>query len=266
VIASLARTLAEASAGRFHLGLGVGNSALEPIGLRRSTQAEMRSAVTTIRALLGGEAAALGDRTVRLRDPSGPVPLSLAASGPRNQRLAGELGDAAITLSGIEPGSLRRSRELVTAGAVAAGRPADAVRVIASAYCQVTDDLERDARMLKPVCAAIAQKGGRTSLQAAGIDVAVPTSVPEVYPDLLHAENWTNAVEVCSRWVSDQDAVRFAQTFCLFGTAGEVSAGLRAAHEAGADAVFLQHVGSYDLPTELITAYGEEIHPRLVAA
>ena len=263
VLASAARTIAEIRPGRFRLGLGVGNSSLLPIGLAASTQQEMRSAVNMVRALLRGEEYAFGGRRSRLRDPGGSVPIYLAATGPRNLRLAGELADGVILLSGVAPAGLARATTLVGEGVAASGRGPQDIDLVVSAYCQVTDDIERDARRLKPVCAAMAQNGGTPFLRAAGIDIEVPPAVPPVYPDLAHAEDWEQAVDVTSRWVSDADAVRFADAFCLFGTGEQIAARLLATQRAGATSVFLQHVGSYDVPSELLQAVSREVLPRL---
>ncbi|MEU7858292.1 LLM class flavin-dependent oxidoreductase [Nonomuraea sp. NPDC049141] len=258
VLASAARSVAELAPGRFTLGLGVGNSSVGPIGMRPSTGAEIRSGFAQLRALLGGESWDFGTATSRLRDPL-PVPLYLAASGPRNLRLAGEIADGVILLSGVSPETLAGASARVREGASGRGP----VPLVASAFCAVTDDVERAARQLKPICAAMAQTGGAKALALSGITLDLPDRIDGVYPDLVHAEDWDRAVEICSRWVSDAAAVAFAQAFCLFGTAQEIHARLRELGDAGVDGVYLQHVGSYDLPEELIETVGRDVLPAL---
>ncbi|HWG23135.1 LLM class flavin-dependent oxidoreductase [Actinospica sp.] len=263
VVASAARSVAELAPGRFILGLGVGNSSVGPIGLRQSRAAELREGVAMLRALLSGAEWQFGDRVrSRLRDPGPEVPIHLAASGPRNLRLAGEIGDGVILLSGISPATLAAATARAREGAAAAGRGA-AVPLTVSAFCAVTDDIATAARQLKPVCASIAQNGGADFLALAGIRVHVPARVEDVYPDLVHAEDWEAAVAICSAWVSDEAAVRFAEEFCLFGTADAIADRLRTLHAAGVGEVLLQHVGSYDLPTELIETVGMSVLPVL---
>jgi 5,10-methylenetetrahydromethanopterin reductase len=262
VIASAARTINEIAPGRFSLGLGAGNSSLGPIGLRPSTQAEIRSAVDMVRTLLDGREWEFGSLRSRLRDPSPGVPIHLAATGPRNLALAGEIADGVIVLSGVSTRSLTRAAALIAAGAERAGK-SSVPELTVSAYCHITDDVERDAIRLKPICAAIKQNGGTEFLRSVGIDIDVPQHVEGVYPDLVHAEDWAAAVAACSQWVTDADAVTFARSFCLFGTADEVLAGLRRARDAGASGVFLQHVGSYDPPQQLMHDVAEQVLPRL---
>jgi 5,10-methylenetetrahydromethanopterin reductase len=127
----------------------------------------------------------------------------------------------------------------------------------------VTDDVRRDARLLKPICAGIAQNGGQAALATAGIHAEVPAHVPNVYPDLVHAEDWDHAVDVCSQWITDDDAVAFATTFCLFGTPREIVTRIERTAQLGATGIFLQHVGSYDLPERLVTDVADQVLPRL---
>ncbi|MPY47967.1 LLM class flavin-dependent oxidoreductase [Streptomyces acidicola] len=268
VVASAARSVAELAPGRFTLGLGVGNSSVGPIGLRQTTSAAMREGLGMLRALLDGrewDFEVSGSSTVRsrLRDPRPEVPLHLAASGPRNLRLAGEVADGVILLSGVSPRTLEGATARVREGAEAAGRNADTIPLTVSAYCAVTDDIEAEARRIKPICASIAQNGGATFLALAGIDVQVPATIGGVYPDLVHAEDWDAAVDICSAWISDEAAVRFAEEFCLFGTAEQITERLRALHTTGVTGVFLQHVGSYDPPSDLIEAVGTSVLPAL---
>ena len=260
VVASAARTVAEIGPGRFVLGVGVGDSAVGPVGLRQSTGAELRTRLAIVRDLLAGRTVDFGGVTSRLRDPV-HVPIYLAATGPRNLRLAGELADGAILLSGVAPGPLGAAGARVREGAAAAGKAP--VSMTVSAFCRVTDDVPRAARELKPICARIAQNGGTPFLALAGVHVEVPEQLPGVYPDLVHAEDWHAAVRACDPYVSDAAATAFAREFCLYGTATEIVERLATVEEAGADAVFLQHVGSYDLPHALLADVAEQVLPLL---
>ena len=267
VVAGLTRSIDEVAPGRFTLGLGVGHSSVEPINLPASKGAELRAGVDQIRRLVRGEDVAYGDAVARLRDPRPDgVPIHVAATGPRNLRLAGEIGDGVIMLSGLAPAPLERAVAAVREGAEAAGRQFEDLEVTVSAHTLVTDDLERDAQIFKPVAAAIAQHGGARALAEAGIDVSVPSHVPEVLPDLIHAEDWDHAVEVSSRWISDEDAVAYAQTFGLVGTAEEIVERIRSTRALGVTGIFLQHVGSWDLPEALVTSVGAEVLPLLGAS
>ncbi|WP_216896867.1 LLM class flavin-dependent oxidoreductase [Nocardia alni] len=260
VVASAARTVAELAPGRFVLGVGVGNSSVGPVGLRPSTGAELRSRLGVVRELLSGRRVDFGGVRTGLCDPV-PVPIHMAASGPRNLRLAGEIADGAILLSGVAPEPLAAAIAEVRAGA--AGRTPGPITV--SAFCRITGDVARDARELKPVCLGIAHNGGASFLAKAGVRVAVPDRLPASYPDLLHAQDWDAAVRACDPYVDDDAVAVFAREFCLYGTAEEIHTRLHAIENAGAEAVFLQHVGSYDLPRRLLADVAGHLTPRLRA-
>ena len=263
VVASSARTVAELAPRRFVLGVGVGDSAVAPVGMRQSTGVQLRAGVEMVRSLLDGRDVDFGGVRSRLRDPV-PVPIHMAASGPRNLRLAGEISDGAILLSGVATAPLTAAVERVKAGAEAAGRRS--VRTTVSAFCHVTDDVPKVARELKPICARIAQNGGSSFLALAGVHIEVPETLPKVYPDLVHAEDWEAAIRVCDPYVSDEAVTAFAREFCLYGTADEIVARLEAVAAAGVDAVFLQHVGSYDLPEALLSDIAEHVIPKTRSA
>ncbi|MDF1604513.1 LLM class flavin-dependent oxidoreductase [Nocardioides sp. YIM 152315] len=265
VVAGVVRSVAEAAPGRVHLGLGVGNSSVEPIGLRPSRQAELRDGIAQIRGLLSGADVQVNGCIARQRDAHPGVPVYVAASGPQNLGLAGAIGDGAILLSGVSPALLDRGVSLVRQGATDAGRDPASVDLVVSAYAMVTDDVERDARILKPVLAGMAQHGARAVLETVGIHADVPAQVPEIYPDLVHAEDWSLAVEHCSRWISDADAVRYAEEFCLFGSAEHIAERIRDARARGASTLYLQHVGSYDLPERLAEDIAGRVLPLLAA-
>jgi 5,10-methylenetetrahydromethanopterin reductase len=259
VVASAARTVAELAPGRFTLGVGVGNSSVLPVGLRPSTGAELRERLGVVRTLLEGGEVGFHGVPGRLRDPQ-PVPLHVAASGPRNLRLAGEVADGVILLSGVAPALLADAAAQVRQGAAAAGRTGP-VELTVSAFCCVTDDVEREARQLKPICLQIAAGGGARALALAGIRLEVPAALPDVYPDLVHAEDWDAAVRACDPFVPDAAVATFAREFCLFGSAKEIVERLAAIRAAGATAVLLQHVGSYTLPDSLLETVAGEVMP-----
>lgn len=261
VVASAVNTVTELAPGRVRLGLGTGDSSVKPIGLTPSTRADIRAGMAEIRGLLGGRSVEIGGRPVHLHAPTGAVPVHLAASGPRTLELAGELADGALTLAGVSRATLTRTVEAVARGARAAGRAMPEVTV--GAFCALTDDIERDARILKPMCLHMATIGAQEFLRLAEIELPPPPPQPDVYPDMVHAEDWDDAIEHASRYVTDEMAVRFAQTFCLFGTADEIVHRAQQAVNSGATGFYLRHVGNYTLPSALITDFGEQVLPQL---
>jgi 5,10-methylenetetrahydromethanopterin reductase len=263
VVASAVNTVAELAPGRVWLGLGTGDSSVKPIGLPPSTRAQMRAGIAEVRGLLGGGTVDINGRRVHLQGTTGTVPVHLAASGPKTLRLAGEVADGVLTLAGVSPETLAGTVGAVAEGARAAGRAMPDVTV--GAFCALTDDIERDARVLKPICLHMATIGAQDFLRLAGIELPPPPPVPGVYPDMVHAEDWEEAIAHSSQYVTDEMAVRFARTFCLFGTAEEILDRAQRAVDAGATGFYLRHVGNYTLPADLITGFGEQVLAGLQA-
>jgi 5,10-methylenetetrahydromethanopterin reductase len=266
VVASAVNTINELAPGRVILGVGTGDSSVKPLSMRPSRLGEMRDRIEMVRTLLADEFQDFGPRRAKLREPIGPVPVHIAASGPRSLRMAGEVADGVLTLAGVSAETLAGTREAVAAGAAAAGRAASDVAFTVGAFCKITDDIERDAAILKPICLHMASLGAQDFLRIAGIELPPPPAVPAVYPDMVHAEDWDLAVAEAGRYVTDEMAVRFSQTFCLFGTVEEVLARIRRAVQIGATGFYLRHVGNYTLPIELIETFGDEIVARFSGA
>jgi len=261
VVAGAARTVSELASNRFVLGVGSGDSALFPVGLRRPSLATLRDRIETIRRLLNGDRCEFDGTVAQLHGQPHPCPIYMAASGPRALELAGEVGDGVILLSGVSEQHIQAALARVRTGRARTGPQTDDFDVVVATYCRVTDDVERDARELKPICLTIWQNGGAASLRMAGIELGSPPRL-DVYPDLIHAEDWDAAVAACSPWVSDEDAVRFAEAFCLYGSSEAIARKVQAAAVAGVRAVYLQHAGSYTLPTQMMRDFAEGVLSR----
>ena len=130
VVANAMATLAELAPGRILAGIGVGDSAVFPIGGRPSTIAESEGALRRLRALMRGEAVPTpgGDVTLSFRPPA-PPPIFFAASQPRTLRLAGAVADGVIVMGPSDPETVAMQLALVDEGAASAGRhPEDVFR------------------------------------------------------------------------------------------------------------------------------------------
>ncbi|MGP3991872.1 LLM class flavin-dependent oxidoreductase [Streptomyces sp. 3N207] len=263
VVASAINTVNELAPGRVLLGVGTGDSSVKPLSMKPSTLAHLRDSIDMVRGLLRGRFHDYGQRSSKLRKPVGDVPVHIAASGPRTLGLAGEMADGVLTLAGISPEILASTRSAVQAGAERAGREIADLDFTVGAFCKITDDIERDASILKPICLHLATIGAQDFLRTAGIELPPPPTVPDVYPDMVHAEDWDLAVEHASRYVTDEMAVTFSRAFCLFGTVEEILGRIHRAIDLGATGFYLRHVGNYTLPLELIETFGDEIVPRV---
>ena len=256
VLASAIRTVQELADGRLVVGVGSGGTSLLRLGIDPTPRSRMQERVGLVRALLGGDDCELGGGFGRLRDATTAPPIYLAASGPRNLRFAARFADGVIVRSGVSDAVLERNLALVAAGAGQAGRPPDEVPVVVSVFAHITDDLEREARTLKPLCAAMSVTRGGATLEAEGIRVeSLPPRVSRIYPDLLHPEDWELAVRVVDPYVSDEAAVRFAETFCLAGTEAQVARRVAELAAVGVGELLVQDIRGHELPHALLEAF-----------
>ena len=264
VTAAAARTIAELAPGRTILGVGSGDSAIKLLGMEPTRLAGMRHNISAVRRLLDGDPATYAGREIHLHGPAtGPVPVYMAATGPKALRLAGEIADGVIVLAGLSPPLLEQALDHIRGGAARAGRSFDDLDICVGTFCHITDDPGEAARVTKPVCVGLAQVGATGALKLAGIEIEVPAVVPEVYPDMTHAEDWFHAAEVAGRWVSDEDGQRYAERFCLVGTAAECTDRLQQARDAGVRNFYIRGFPSYELPLDLIDVFGSDIIPAV---
>jgi 5,10-methylenetetrahydromethanopterin reductase len=136
VTAAAFSTLAELSAGRASLGIGVGDSALKSMNLSAAKMSVLADTVSLCRRLLAGEAAALGEgKTAQLQHVGPGVPIYVAATGPKMLQLAGRLADGVILMNGIAPELIRAAVAIVGEGARAANRQPGSVKIAVWAAC-----------------------------------------------------------------------------------------------------------------------------------
>ncbi len=253
VLAALANSLAELAPGRTMLTLGPGFLSVEAAGLGRARREVLRRAVTQIKALLGGQAAAFDGTPTRLRYPAGVrVPVLLLASGPRLIELAGEVADGAMMLVGLNPASVAAARAHLAAGARRTGRdPAELLEVlIVPIALGSQEEVRRWPRgWFRPgqPWLAYPSRSNLHWLRLAGIDL----------PDDFEPEK-----------LSDGEADRICEALGLFGPPEYCAERLiRAREELGVGRVFLfpahSAADAYDLPETEVAAFEGIIGPRL---
>jgi 5,10-methylenetetrahydromethanopterin reductase len=250
------------SAGRAYLGLARG-AWLDAIGLSpRQPLAALRDTAAIVRALLSGDgggytgavyrlapgvrlrgvrpgsggaggaggavgasrAVGAGGAVGRAGRAGGVPPLLLGAWGPRGAALAGEIADEIKVGGSANPLVAALVRERVQAGALAAGRPSDAVRVVLGAVTVV----DRDG--------AAARRRARTEVAkyltvVASLDetVVLPAGLAERIGELVAA----GADEAAGALVPDDVLDRFS----FSGTPEHVAALARRVLDAGAGRV-----------------------------
>jgi 5,10-methylenetetrahydromethanopterin reductase len=242
VTASAALSVAEATGGRFDLGVGSGDSSIVTTGGQPQSLAAFRRTVETLRRLLGGSPpvagasatrveAATGDAVARIAWARAPhVPVYVAASGPRMLELAGAIADGVIVMVGVSETMVRAAIERVRAGARSAGRDPDAVAVVVWTACAVSDEAPEVA--VAAVKATVARTVIRTLPASVTPEHAVAVdSIRAAYDYAWHSDaRAPHAALVPDALVSD---------FAVAGDSTTCAARLRALASLGVSAVAL---------------------------
>lgn len=123
VVANAMNTLAFLAPNRVQIGIGVGDSAVFPIGKKPMSIADCEQGVKELRSLLSGEKLDYGAGEVALSFTADPVPpIFVAASQPRTLELAGLVADGVIIMGPSDPETVQMQMESVDTGARRAGR------------------------------------------------------------------------------------------------------------------------------------------------
>ncbi len=259
LLASAIRTVADLAPGRLRIGIGAGDSAVNLTGQKPASTEALREGVASLSALLLGQEIGPGGSMV-LNDPPGPIPVYLAANRPRNIALAAEVADGLIT----NPRGISQAFRIVDTIVTQQHRDRAFQRATSILTC-VTEDVEREARRMKPKIANHLRRDGQAMLEESGYTVEIPSGhipLPDG-SDLGHPRDWDAAVEIASQWISDDLALWYVDRFMLFGTGEEIYRRLVHLAYLGVDEVICEHPYSLELPSELIADLGTVVIPRL---
>ena len=102
VVASAYATLEEYSPGRMIVGIGLGDSSVETMGMKPAKLSYFEKTMQEMRDLFAGKEVQLDTGKIHLLHPcKGKVPIYIAASGPKMLELSGRIADGIIVLVGV---------------------------------------------------------------------------------------------------------------------------------------------------------------------
>jgi probable F420-dependent oxidoreductase len=254
VTASALATLDEISGGRMDLGIGRGDSARRVLGKPPITMAGTEEAIRVIRDLVEGRTVVY--EGTELRFPwSGRwrLPVWVAGYGPMALAMTGRVADGVI-LQLADPDLIRWFGSQVREAAVAAGRPADAIRIQSAAPAHLGPRaLGRERTRWFPALVSnhvvdLVNKYPREQL---------PDSLTRYVEDrtgydyLHHAEVGSSNAGFVGDEVTDR--------FCVLGEAAEVIDKLRELEAAGVDQFNLYLMNGDE--EEQLEIFGREVIP-----
>jgi 5,10-methylenetetrahydromethanopterin reductase len=215
VTASAMATLNELAPGRAILGIGVGATGPENIGMKPVGVEEFGAAVELLKKLLAGEEVFLNGRKGHCVFAAGAkIPIYLGTRAPKVMKIAAELGDG-IVYTG-EVSTLEPTIDTVKRCCAAAGRPADEVKVVYRIPCCVAEDSSRAREEVKGKIARTAMTHlGRLHRMGKLADAADRRAVERLWQ---HYDTYHHMGPEHSHLVRDEWVDRFA----VAGTPDEV--------------------------------------------
>jgi 5,10-methylenetetrahydromethanopterin reductase len=235
VAACAAATLAELAPGRTMLGIGTGDSAVDNIGIRPSTLADMSDYVRTIRELLRTGQSQFKGAPCKLTWWNGStIPIYIAASGPKTLQLAGEIADGVVINTGLTPDIIRDSIAQVRIGCERAGRDIGAVDMWWLPLTCVDDDRDRALHAIAPTLASAGSHLSRLAIKGKHIPPELLDRVKELGRRYNSAQH--DMPDSRNRDLINELGLRdyLAERFSVIGSPRDCIAKLERAIEAGA--------------------------------
>jgi len=223
VVASAYATLEELAPGRFILGIGLGDSSVETMGMKPAKLGYFEQTIQEMRDLLAGKEVALETGKIHLKHPcKNKIPIYIAASGPKMLELSGRIADGIIVLVGVADEYLRQAKEKIEAGAKAAGRKLSDIHLVLWVPCAVSDKAPAKDAVKAHVARVVAHP------QPYVLDAKeqkVLAEIRKTYDYYHHMEQEANHAEVIPDWLVDK--------FAIAGTVAECRAQVERIKKSG---------------------------------
>jgi 5,10-methylenetetrahydromethanopterin reductase len=140
VTANAIASIDDLTDGRAMLGVGSGDSAVQPLGMKAARIAELGEFLADARRLLDGEEIEIADAGVRIARSRPGVPIFLAATQPRMLRLAATVADGIVLLGFADPEVIEWQMGHIARGLEETGRSWDDITIDYWATISVRDD------------------------------------------------------------------------------------------------------------------------------
>ncbi len=205
VLASSYATLEEYAPGRMIVGIGLGDSSVETMGMKPSTLANFEKSLQQMRDLFAGREFQLDTGKIHLLHPcKGKVPLYVAASGPKMLELSGRIADGIIVLVGVADEYIAHAKEKIAAGAKAAGRKLEDINLVLWVPCAVSDSSPAKDAVKAHVARVVAHP---LPYVLDPNEQKVLEEIRKTYDYYHHMDQQANHAEVIPNWLVDKFAI-----------------------------------------------------------
>ena len=205
VVASAYATLEEYAPGRMIVGIGLGDSSVETMGMKPSTLANFENSLQQMRELFAGKEAELPTGKIHLLHPcKGKVPIYIAASGPKMLELSGRIADGIIVLVGVADEYIAHAKEKIAAGARAAGRKLEDINLVLWVPCAVSDSSPAKDAVKAHVARVVAHP---LPYVLDPNEQKVLEEIRKTYDYYHHMDQQANHADVIPDWLVDKFAI-----------------------------------------------------------
>lgn len=214
VLASGYATLEEYAPGRMIVGIGLGDSSVETMGMKPSTLANFEKSLDQMRQILDGKEAQLPTGKIHLlHPPKTRVPIYIAASGPKMLELSGRVADGIIVLVGVADDYIAHAKEKIAAGAKAAGRNLADINLVLWVPCAVSETANAKDAVKAHVARVVAHP---LPYVLDPNEQKILQEIRKTYDYYHHMDQQANHADVIPDWLVDK--------FAIAGTAAQCKA------------------------------------------
>lgn len=212
VVASAYATLEEYAPGRTIVGIGLGDSSVETMGMKPAKLSYFEKTMAQMRQLLDGQEVQLETGKIHLLHPcKAKVPIYIAASGPKMLELSGRIADGIIVLVGVADEYIAHARERISAGAKAAGRKVEDVNLVLWVPCAVSDTAPAKDAVKAHVARVVAHP---LPYVLDPNEQKVLEEIRKTYDYYHHMDQQANHAEVIPDWLVEKFAIAGSVAEC----------------------------------------------------
>jgi 5,10-methylenetetrahydromethanopterin reductase len=205
VIASAYATLEEYAPGRTIVGIGLGDSSVETMGMKPAKLSYFEKTMAEMRELLDGKEVQLETGKIHLLHPcKNKVQIYIAASGPKMLELSGRIADGIIVLVGVADDYIAHAQEKIGAGAKAAGRKLEEINLVLWVPCAVSDTASAKDAVKAHVARVVAHP---LPYVLDPNEQKVLADIRKTYDYYHHMDQQANHAEVIPDWLVDKFAI-----------------------------------------------------------
>jgi 5,10-methylenetetrahydromethanopterin reductase len=205
VVGSAYATLEEYAPGRMVVGIGLGDSSVETMGMKPAKLAFFEKTIQQLSDLIDGKEVELETGKIHVLHPSKrKIPIYIAASGPKMLELAGRIADGIIVLVGVADDYIAHAKERIAAGAKSAGRRLEDIRLVLWVPCAVSDQAPAKDAVKAHVARVVAHP---LPYVLDPNEQKVLEQIRKAYDYYHHMDQQANHAEVIPNWLVDKFAI-----------------------------------------------------------